>query len=198
MTEIIFSIDAVNKFFCEFIKQAQGWSVFLTIFLIMFAQVTILNIPAYSILTAIVGMGIKVWSWEFLVTTISAYMCGCLLAYWLGRWFGTKAVKWCAGSQEDFDKWSCVLNKKGKWWYLATVVFPFFPDDLLCLVAGAVKFDVWFFTFSNLIGRTIGLCTTLATLQIVRHSNFPFMIIVWCLALIGEFVVYVLLKRNRT
>lgn len=196
--EILFSFDVITNWFGELIIKSGDWA-YLVIWVIMFLQVTILNLPAYVILSASVSIGISTLSWEFILVTISAYMCGCLLAYWLGWKFGKKAVKWCAGSEEDYDKWCDVLNEKGKWWYLITVLFPFFPDDLLCIVAGSVKFNFWFYFFSNLIGRTIGLITMLYTLKLIGMigGGFPFMIIVWGVALLAELIIYlVLYKKN--
>ena len=196
--EILFSFDIITNWFGELIIKS-GNLAYLVIWVIMFLQVTILNLPAYVILSASVSIGISTLSWEFILVTISAYMCGCLLAYWLGFKFGKKAVKWCAGSEEDYDKWCDVLNEKGKWWYLITVVFPFFPDDLLCIVAGSVKFNFWFYFFSNLIGRTIGLITMLYTLKLIGMigGGFPFMIIVWGVALLAELIIYLVLNRKN-
>ena len=126
-------------------------------------------------------------------------MCGCLLAYWLGYKFGKKAVKWCAGSEEDYDKWSSYLNKKGKLWYLITVMFPFFPDDLLCLVAGAVKFDFVWYTIANVIGRGIGLLTMILFLKFIGivSNGIPIMLILWAVALVAELVTFVILKSKQ-
>ncbi|MBQ0017530.1 MAG: TVP38/TMEM64 family protein, partial [Clostridiales bacterium] len=186
--EAIFSLNVVTDFFGNLIKNSNGVIVYLIIWVIMFLQVTILNIPAYVILVASESIGLFTLGWQYLLTVISAYMAGCILAYWLGRWFGVRAVRWCAGSQDDFDKWSNVLNKKGKIWYFLTVLFPLFPDDLLCLVAGAVKFDFGFYTVANLVGRSIGLITMLLVLKLIGSigGGFPFMIIVWAVALILE------------
>lgn len=196
--EILFSFDVITNWFGELIIKSGDWA-YLVIWIIIFLQVTILNIPAYVILSASVSIGISTLSWEFILVTISAYMCGCLLAYLLGFKFGKKAVKWCAGSEEDYDKWCDVLNEKGKWWYLITVLFPFFPDDLLCIVAGSVKFNFWFYFFSNLIGRTIGLVTMLYTLRLIGMigGGFPFMIIVWGVALLAELIIYLVLSRKN-
>ena len=196
--EILFSFDVITNWFGELITKSGDWA-YLVIWIIMFLQTNILSIPAYVILSACVSIGINTIGWEFILITISAYMCGCLLAYWLGFKFGKKAVKWCAGSEEDYNKWCDVLNEKGKWWYLITVLFPFFPDDLLCIVAGSVKFNFWFYFFSNLIGRTIGLITMLYTLKLIGMigGGFPFMIIVWGVALLIEIIIYlVLYKKN--
>ena len=164
----------------------------------MFLQVTILNIPAYVILSACASIGVEILSFKYILVVLSAYMLGCVLAYYLGFKFGKKAVKWCAGNEEDYDKWSEFLNKKGKWWYFMTVVFPMFPDDILCLVAGAMKFDfIWYFN-SNLFGRCIGLVTMIITLKFINFtsSGFNFMLIVWSLALIVEIVCYIHFKRK--
>lgn len=195
--EIVFSIDAVNEWFSEIITGTRGWIVYLVIWVIMFLQVTILNIPAYVVLSASISIGIKALSWQYLLTVMSAYMCGCILAYWFGRWFGKKAVKWCAGSEEDYNKWSEVLNKKGKWWYFATVTFPFFPDDLLCIVAGSVKFNFGLFVLENFVGRALGLIATILTINWLNFgSGFPFLLLIWAIALVGEIVAFIVVKKK--
>lgn len=196
--EIIFSLDVINNFFTNLITTSNGIVVYLIIWLIMFLQVTILNIPAYVVLSASMSVGMSVLSWEYLLTVISAYMCGCILAYWLGRWFGVKAVKWCAGSQEDFEKWSAFINQKGKWWYFLTILLPVFPDDLLCLVAGSTKFKFGTYCLFNFIGRSVGLITMLLVLKLIgmMGGGFPFMIIVWAVALIVEIVALAVIKKK--
>jgi uncharacterized membrane protein YdjX (TVP38/TMEM64 family) len=197
--ESVFSIPAVKDWFNDIITNSSGIVVYIVIWLIMFLQVTILNVPAYVILSASIVVGIETLSFVYIAVVMSAYMCGCILAYWIGRKFGAKAVKWCAGSEDDYKKWSTALNSKGKWWYLVTVVFPMFPDDILCMVAGAMKFDFKFYVFANFIGRTIGLVTALLTLNLLNmgDSTFPYMIIVWAVALIAEFVIYLVLKKKE-
>ena len=199
MFEIIFSIKAVNEFFEGLITNSKGWLVYLIVWVIMFLQVTVLNVPAYVILSACVGIGMQTLSVTYILVVLSAYMSGCILAYWLGRWFGAKAVRWCAGSQDDFDKWCKIINEKGKWWYFASIVFPVFPDDLLCIVVGSVKFNFWFYCIANLVGRGVGLVTMLLVLEFIglAESSFPFMIIVWGVALLGEMIACFVIKRRN-
>ena len=82
-------------------------------------------------------------------------MTGVAIAYILGFKFGSKAVRWCAGSDEDYQKWIKVFNTKGKWYYALTVLLPVFPDDILCIVAGGVKMNFGFFMIVNFICRFI-------------------------------------------
>lgn len=197
--EIIFSLKPVNDFFGNWIKSSSGIYVYVIIWLIMFGQVTILNIPAYVILSACFSIGFEILSWQYILTVTTAYMCGCVLAYWLGRGFGVKAVKWCAGSEEDFNKWSEFMNKKGKIWYFLTILLPLFPDDLLCIVAGSVKFHFGFYALANFIGRSIGLVVMILTIKLlgsIGGGQFPFMIIAWAVALVIEMTIYIINKQK--
>lgn len=196
--EGIFSIPAVNNWFASLITAAGNWA-YLVIWVIMFLQVTVLNIPAYVILSASVSIGINTLSVSYVLVVLSAYMFGAILAYWLGHKFGSKAVKWCAGSEEDFNKWSNIINTKGKIWYFLTILFPMFPDDLLCLVAGSVKMNFAFYTIANCIGRGIGLVAMLVFLKLVGSigSNFPYMLIVWAVALIAELILLLVWSKKK-
>lgn len=198
LCEIVFAIPAINNFFSNLILNANGVIVYLIIWLIMFLQVTVLNIPAYIVLSASLSVGLNILSIEYIVITVSAYMLGCILAYWIGRKFGVKALKWCAGSEEDYNKWSTIINTKGKWFYFLTILFPMFPDDLLCIVAGSTKFHFGQYVVFNFIGRTIGLVTMCAVLKFVgmSSSSFPFMVLVWALAVVAEIILILIVKRR--
>lgn len=201
VAEGIFDIPAVTNWFSGLISGNTGIVAWIIIWVIMFLQVTILNIPAFAILNACGKVeGIETLSAAYFFVVLSAYMCGCLLAYWLGYKFGKKAIKWCAGSEEDYLKWSRFINKKGKIWYFLTVLFPFFPDDILCIVAGSVKFNFWWYTIFNFFGRGIGLITTILFLKFVYNigGGFPIMLVVWFALLIAEIIIYrVLVSRQK-
>lgn len=196
--DLIFSIKSVNLFFSNIILNANDGILFLIIWLIMFLQVTILNIPSYSVLSVCIGIGINALDFKFIAVVISAYMIGCVLAYWLGRWFGIKAVKWCAGSDEDFNKWSNFINKKGKFFYFLTILLPIFPDDLLCLVAGSIKFKFWLYLLLNLIGRTIGLIAMILLINLIglTGNGSIITIIFWVVALLAEIITLKIIEKK--
>ena len=136
--------------------------------------------------------------WILLLVIISAYLAGASVAYLAGAKLGKKAVLWCAGTEEEYDKWSDVFNKGGKWAYALTVLFPLFPDDLLCLVAGSVRIHFGFFFISNLICRSIGTITMIGTLVVFNNFNkggIPWTLIFWVTVLIGLIVAYHVLKN---
>lgn len=195
--EIFFSFKEVQDWFGMLVIQAGPWA-YVVIWLIMFLQVTVLNVPAYVILNACVVCGIPTLDWKYILVVLSAYILGALLAYWLGDKVGTKAIKWCAGNEEDYNKWCTFINNKGKIWYFLTILFPLFPDDLLCIAAGAVHMNRAFFTIANVIGRGIGLVLMLLTLNVIGSigSGFPYMIIIWAVALVAEFIAMKLFDKR--
>ena len=196
--EIVFLIPAVKEFFVDWVQNSSGWLLWLVLWVLFFLQTNLIQIPAVSLLQISVHSGIEVLSWQYILLVMTAYMAGCILSYWLGRWFGSKAVKWVAGSEEDFDKWSEFINRKGKIWYLLSVVLPVFPDDILCIIAGSLKMDFGFYTLANLIGRSIGLITMLVALKYIgiASSSIPFMLIVWCVGLVAEIITLIVLNKN--
>lgn len=197
--ECIFLMPGVTEFFTNWFNSSNGWTLYLIICILMFLQGTILNIPAVTIIELSILAGIETLSILYISVVMIGYMLACIVSYWIGRKFGVKAVKWVAGDEQEFDKWSNYINKKGKWWYFITVLLPIFPDDLLCIVAGSVKFDFWFYIIANLIGRTIGLVTIILTLKLVGHigGDFPIMLIVWLVGLVIELIVYRIIKNKR-
>lgn len=199
LMECIFAYPPVINYFTSLIENSNGYIAYVIIWFIMFLQTTILNIPAYIILSASVAINITTLSVLYISVVLSAYMVGCFVAYLLGLTLGKKAVKWCAGSEEDYDKWCEILNKKGKWWYFLTVIFPLFPDDILCLVAGATRFNFLFYVVSNLIGRGVGLICMLLTLNLISVSStgFPFMILVWAILFIVEIIIYEVIYHKK-
>lgn len=208
--EVLFAFPQVSNSIQTWIENLDNkWMIWLAFWLIMFIQVCIIPIPAYIVLNAAVNihiietdLGLAVFGtsdlWILVAIIISAYMAGASVAYFAGAKLGKKAVLWCAGTEEEYDKWSDVFNRGGKWAYAATVLFPLFPDDLLCLVAGSVRIDFGFFFLSNLICRSIGTITMIATLVVFNNFNnggIPWTLIFWVVVLIGLVATYHVLKN---
>ena len=182
--ELIFKIPSIAVLFSgDNLVSYDGLMLWVALWVIMFAQVTIIPIPPLPIYIVcnsipyfVGGAGIEgLFSGRtlfFCLFVTSACLAGCILAYWLGRLGGKKAVTWIAGSNEDFDHWVQILNKKGgKMFYAATVLFPVFPDDLLAIIAGSLKLDFKFYVLVNFIGKFIGAFFTLLLMRMPIINN---------------------------
>ena len=149
---------------------------------IQFLQVTFLPIPA--MITTIAGTLIF-GPWETVLMSIVAIMLGRLFAFWLGRKFGLPIVKWMVG-EDDATKWSQVLGR-GKYTYFLMLLFPLFPDDILCMIAGITTMSWKFYIIANAISVVItnfSMCF-FASGEIIPYSGWgiPVWIIVGVLLL---------------
>lgn len=89
----------------------------------------------------------------FLVTT-AATLVGSFICYLLGRVFGKRIVIWLAG-REKTEKYSRLINERGKPLFVAMLLLPFFPDDVICLLAGACNMNVGFFSAAIVLARPV-------------------------------------------
>ena len=218
--EIIFRIPAVSQFFStDLIKGESSWAVYLVVWLLMFAQVSFIPIPALPILVACnqipgliaadmsIGALFSAQTLFFMLIITSATVVGAAVSYGLGRAFGQKAIKWVAGSEEDYAKWSNVFNSKwGKWAYTGTVLLPIFPDDLLSVMMGAMKLNFPFYIIVNMVCRFIGLFTMIFFMRLLDligipifssvGEGFPFAILVYSLILIGALIILSVLSTK--
>lgn len=128
---------------------------YLIFFLIQFMQVTLVPIPAF--ITTVAGT-LVFGPWMTTVISIVAQMLGAVAAFYIGRKLGRKVVAWIAG-EEQTKKWETKLGK-GKYAFFLMMLFPVFPDDLLCLVAGLTTMSFRFFFVTNIITRPIAIVAT--------------------------------------
>jgi uncharacterized membrane protein YdjX (TVP38/TMEM64 family) len=127
--------------------------------------------------------------------TLIVIMSGVIVAYVVGRKWGKKAVQWCAGNEEEYEKWLKVLkSKKTNIVYLFTIIFPIFPDDILCLIAGSIKMNFWWYLFCNVLGRAIGLATFIFVFKTISNSILS--IVVMFVLLIGLIIFKIIVKRR--
>ena len=142
------SIESTRDWFASF--GAWAWTIF---FLIQLAQVIVLPIPAQ--LTTIAGTLIFGGWIAFLISTLAVIM-GSIIAFWLGRWLGVDiAIK--ISSKETTEKYRDMLTKKGILFLPIMFLFPLFPDDLLCFIAGTTKISWTYFIIVTLLTRPLGI-----------------------------------------
>lgn len=131
---------------------SSGVSSYVVFFLLQFLQVTILPLP--SSVTTVVGV-ILFGPYVAFAISLFAIMLGSVFAYLLGKFVGIKLLIWAVGSEQTLAVQQ--LFQKGKVMFFVMMLFPFFPDDLLCAFAGVCKMSFRYFLVTNIITRTIGL-----------------------------------------
>ena len=85
-------------------------------------------------------------------------MIGSIIMFWVGRKAGRKFLNWLIGAQEA-DVWVERMSR-GKYLFFLMMLFPMFPDDILCVVAGMTKMSFKYFFWTNIIARGVGIACT--------------------------------------
>ena len=132
-----------------------------------FLQVVILPIPG------IVSIGAGVALFGEFKTFIFAFigiMSGSIAAFFIGKVLGYKVVKWLVG-EETLKKWLEAVRGKDKIVLTFMFLFPFFPDDVLCFVAGISSMSSGYFLIMITVTRLI---STVLTAYSLSGSLIPF------------------------
>lgn len=154
---IILKYDLVSKFDSAEKIQAflakYGAYAGLIYVLIQFLQVTIIPVPAA--ITTVAGVALFGF-WQTFLYSIIGIMCGSMFAFFLGRRFGVKLIIWLCG-QSVYEKYTKLTKGKDKIVLTMMFLFPFFPDDLLCIAAGITDMKYWEFFVIMLFTRPINI-----------------------------------------
>lgn len=186
LTGTIDKIDSAEEL-GQIIRDGGVYSYIIFI-VIQFLQVTFLPLPA--VVTTVAGT-LVFGPWITLGLSLFAVLSGSMFAFFLGRKVGRKLVVWVAG-EKDALKWEEKLNR-GKFVFFLMMLFPIFPDDILCIVAGCIGSISWkFFITTNLITRPIAISMTcfLGSGQLIPFSGWG--IPVWIVLVILAIIVFYL------
>lgn len=158
-------IDSVEKF-RNYIS-SFGNNAIILFTLIQFLQVVVLPIPAFIT----VGAGVLLFGpLKGAIFSCVGIILGSIVAFYIGRIFGFKVAKWLVGESE-LNKGLKMIKGKDKIILTFMFLFPFFPDDILCFVAGITTMSSTFFLFMIVITRIISV---FASSYSINNSIIPY------------------------
>ena len=125
----------------------------LVFMLLQFLQVIISPIPGS--LTTVAGGFLFGFFNAFLISTVAVIL-GSLCAFLLGKIFGRPLVERIVG-QSAVEKYMMTVSSRQKTVLILMFLLPFFPDDLLCLLAGLTAMRLPSFALLVITTRPWGL-----------------------------------------
>ena len=124
----------------QLIRNTGEWGMVVFV-AIQILQVVILPLPAIVCYVP----GSRIWGAGIATLLASVgVIVGSSIAYFIGRFFGKKAVIWIAG-KETTEKYVGYIGNRGKVIFVLMQILPFFPDDILCMIAGLTSMSFPFF-----------------------------------------------------
>ena len=144
-------IDSVEDL-RNYVSGFGGYAVFIFI-AIQFLQVVVLPIPGF--ITVSVGV-LLFGAFKGSVYSVIGIVSASIVAFFIGRVFGYKVAGWLVG-KENLDKGLELVKGKDKVILTFMFLFPFFPDDVLCFVAGLSSMSVPYYIVMITITRIINI-----------------------------------------
>ncbi len=151
----------------EFIEN-KGALAPLIFILVSFLQVTFVPIPGS--VTILVGNYLFGF-WQALLYSYIGMFIGSIVAFWLGKVIGRPFVNWIVGKKSDVDYLIEKLKGREKVLLFFMFFLPFFPDDLLCSVAGILPIRWFDFILIQIVTRFTSI---IATLTLLSGEIIPF------------------------
>ncbi len=135
---------------------------------VTFAQVTLVPIPgAVTILAGSYLFGF----WASFLYSYIGMMIGSVCSFALGRLVGRPYVNWVAGGKDKAEEWVKKLKGRENVFLFFAFLLPFFPDDILCAVAGALDIKWFTFIIMQIVTRATSI---LATMLFMSGEIIPF------------------------
>ena len=161
--------------------------------IINFLQVVILPIPGF----VAVASGVALFGPNLAVLySFIGILLGSIVAYFIGKKLGYNVVKWLVG-KETIDKWLLAVKNKDRIILTFMFLFPLFPDDVLCFVAGLSSMSTSYFLIMITITRII---TILVTSYSVNGNLIPYNtwwgLLIWAIVIVLTVVFTVFLYKN--
>lgn len=170
------SVESLRNYVASFGYMAISIYVILNVL-----QVVILPIPGFiAVATGVALFGpLKTAVFSFLGIVIGSF-----IAFFTGRIFGSKVVEWLIGAKA-LSKWEKSIKNKDKLILTFMFLFPFFPDDILCFVAGLTSMSTGYFTVMIIVCRIISVFTTAYSVSgnIIPYNTW------WGLSLWGIIII---------
>lgn len=187
-------IDQITSFedLRQLILNFGGWGI-LTYIIINLLQCVIIPIP--TTLTVLVGTAIYGPLKAFMYATIGVIL-GSSIAFCIGRYCSRPVVNWIFG-KEKIDKYQNMLNNRTGFLLFVTLALPFFPDDLICMLAGVTNIRFLKFLIISIVARGFGLATIsfLGSGKIIPFSGWG--IVVWIALAISLLAILILALKKR-
>ncbi len=147
-----FSLFENKESLQAYVASFGAWAP-LAYFALQFLQVIFSPIPGN--ITTLVG-GVLFGFFYGFILSFAAIFLGSLGAFLLGKKFGRPLVERIAG-KDIVKKYMDTVSSRQRILLILMFVFPFFPDDILCLIAGLSALNLPSFALIVILTRPWGL-----------------------------------------
>ena len=185
-----FKMIKTPESFKEYLEKSGQWMPIAYI-LLQFLQVVILPIPSF--VSTVAGVALF-GAFPTLLYSYCAIVPASIVAFFIGRKLGRKAVVWMIG-ESTLLKWQTKLKGKDNLILTTMFLLPLFPDDILCFVAGLSSMSNKYFIVMILICRLVNLTGTTYSIDFIPFTAW-WGIAIWIILAIVFSLAFLYIYKN--
>ena len=155
--------------FTAFQDAWYGWIFFILLQTVL--SMLLCVIPGASMAFIILFQTIFVIPGQNFLVCFASVSIASFTMYAVGRFGGYRLCERLMG-KEDCERALGLLRNKGTVYFPFMMLFPFFPDEALTMVAGTIKMRLAWFIPSILVARGIGIATIVFGLSSIPFDKF--------------------------
>ncbi len=174
----------------------QKAGVWMPIFYVLLQYLQVVLLPIPSLISTVAGVALF-GAFLASVYSILGILLGSLTAFFIGRKLGNRAVSWMLGD-ETLKKWQTKFKKKDNVVLTLAFILPFFPDDVLCFLAGLSSMTTTYFLIVIFISRFLGIICTCYSVDFIPFTTWWGLLIWGVLLLAVAGVVIITYKKMET
>ena len=180
--EKINSVDALR----EVIAGAGAWAG-LVYFVLQMMTVIIAPIPSnISMMAGALALGF----WPAMILGVLAVVVGSVIVFLAARALGRNAVQRFL-DRGVMDKYLPIIEEKQDMFLFLTMLFPFFPDDALCMLAGLTNIPLGRFVVIMALARPWGLVVA----ALLGSGSISLPIWTWTAIGVAGLLIFVLVMK---
>jgi len=152
------------------IDNAGAWAWLIFSIIQIFSTVVLFIIPAQTTAFIVLALALFTPLEAFLLVAINTLIAS-LLNFSVGKLFGKVIVQKII-SEETIIKYQEKLETKAKIYYPIMMLFPFFPDDEITMLAGLTPMTYRYFIPVTFVTRSVGIATYVFLGSTFNYQNF--------------------------
>ena len=159
-----------EELFLTFKGEWYGWIFFILLQIVLSMLLCVL--PGVSMAFIILSQTVLYpIAWQSFLLCFASVLVASTSMYLIGRFGGYPLCVKLLG-EEDCEHALGLLRNKGTFFFPFMMLFPFFPDEALTMVAGTVKMKLSWFIPSIVVCRGIGAATIIFGMSIIPFDRF--------------------------
>ena len=171
----------------------QKAGVWMPIFYVLLQYLQVVLLPIPSLISTVAGVAVF-GALLASIYSIIGILLGSLTAFFIGRKLGNRAVGWMIG-EEALQKWQKKFKRKDNVVLTLAFILPFFPDDVLCFLAGLSSMTIGYFLSVVFLARIIGFVCTCYSVNFSPFTTW-WGLLIWGVLLAGVVLLFILAYKK--